>query len=271
MDHKLRSKRQGNRVASKKIRRRDLIQQIVQERGAISVGALADMLGVSTQTIRRDLDMLSDSDGLRRAHGRIELAEDRLNTPFDQRAGTNLVGKRAIGEIAASRIPDGATLFISIGSTALSVARALHRRKELTVITNNLSAAMALSEEVSNRIILPGGELRLPDRDFVGEEVVAFFGRYRAEFAIFGTAGVDGDGGLLEFHQAEVRATERLRRNAETSLLVIDHSKFGRLAPAMGGNITDIDLVVCDRPPGEAFAPLIETMNGRIIFAEDSE
>jgi len=258
-------------MASKKIRRRDLIQQTVQERGAISVGALAEMLCVSTQTIRRDLDILCDSDNLRRAHGRIELAEDRLNTPFDQRAGTNLVGKRAIGEVTASRIPNGSTVFISIGSTALAVARALHRRKQLTVITNNLSAAMALSEEVSNRIIVPGGEIRLPDRDFVGEEVVEFFGRYRAECAIIGTAGVDTDGRLLEFHQAEVRATERMRRNAQTSILVIDHSKFGRRAPAMGCNIDDIDLVVCDRPPEDSFAPLVESLHGRIMFAEDIE
>lgn len=256
-------------MASKKIRRRDLIHQTVQERGAISVGALADMLGVSTQTIRRDLDILCDNDNLRRVHGRIELAEDRLNTPFDQRAGTNLVGKRAIGEVAASRIPNGSTVFISIGSTALAVARALHRRKELTVITNNLSAAMTLSEEVSNRIIVPGGEIRLPDRDFVGEEVVEFFGRYRAEFAVIGTAGVDTDGRLLEFHQAEVRATDRMCRNAQTSLLVIDHSKFGRLAPAMGGDIKDIDLVICDRPPAEAYATLIEDLHSHIIFAED--
>ncbi len=247
-----------------------MIQQIAQERGAISVGALADILGVSMQTIRRDLDILCDNENLRRVHGRIELAEDRLNTPFDQRAGTNLVGKRVIGEVAAARIPDGASLFISIGSTALSVARALHPRKHLTVITNNLSAAMALCEEVSNRIILPGGEVRLPDRDFVGEEVVDFFGRYRAEFAVFGTAGVASDGRLLEFHQAEVRATERMRENAQKSLLVIDHSKFGRFAPAMGGNIADIDMVVCDHAPSAAFEPLIERLNGRIVFAEDA-
>src|SRR3546814_15941082 len=88
---------------------------------------------------------------------------------------------------------------------------------------------MALSEEVSNRIILPGGELRLPDRDLFGEEVVDFFGRYRAEFAIFSVAGVAEDGGLLEFHAAEVRAGNRLRQNAQTSILVIDRTKFGRL------------------------------------------
>ena len=113
-----------------------------------------------------------------------------MNTPFDQRVGTNLVGKRAIGEVAATLIPDGSTIFISIGSTPLSVARALRRHKGLTVITNNLSAAMALSDELSNRIILPGGEVRLPDRDILGDEVLDFFGRYRAEFGIFGNGSL---------------------------------------------------------------------------------
>ncbi|WP_112322054.1 DeoR/GlpR family DNA-binding transcription regulator [Oceanibium sediminis] len=258
-------------MASKSIRRRDLIQQVVQERGGVSVGALAEMLGVSTQTIRRDLDILCDGGSLHRAHGRIELAEDHLNTPFEQRAGTNLVGKRAIAEVAAAQIPDGATLFISIGSTVLSVARALHRRKELTVITNNLSVAMSLSEEVSNRIIVPGGEIRLPDRDFIGEEVVDFFARYRAEFAIFGTAGIDADGGLLEFHRAEVRVSERMRRNAQKSILLIDRSKFGRHAPAAGGNVSEVDLVICDRPPPPEFSELVDGLGQHIVFAEDAD
>ncbi len=257
-------------MASKKLRRRDMILQLAQERGAVSVGALAEMLGVSMQTIRRDLDILCDDRSLRRVHGRIELAEDRRNTPFDQRAGTNLVGKRAIGELAAAQIPDGASLFLSIGSTTLSVARALRRRRNLTVITNNLSAAMALSEEVTNRIILPGGELRLPDRDFVGEEVVEFFARFRADFAVFGTAGVAPDGRLLEFHQAEVRATERMRRNARNSILVIDRSKFGRMAPALGGTLGRIDLVVSDDRPDPIHAPLIETLGQRILFAGET-
>ncbi|TFL17220.1 DeoR/GlpR family DNA-binding transcription regulator [Jannaschia formosa] len=256
-------------MASKKVTRRDLIRQVVQEKGGVSVGALAEMFGVSTQTIRRDLDTLSADETLQRGHGRIELAEGSRNTPFDQRAGTNLLGKRAIAGRAAAMIPDGATLFLSIGSTALSVARALSGRKGLTVITNNLSAAMALSEEISNRIILPGGEIRLPDRDFVGEEVVEFFSRFRAEFAVFGTAGVDSEGALLEFHQSEVRATEQMWRNARKSILVIDRSKFGRLAPAVGGNIAEIDRIVCDQPPPETYGPLIEALGGRITFAED--
>ena len=255
-------------MSSKKHKRRAMIQQLVHEQGGLSVGALAELLDVSTQTIRRDLDKLCAGDALRRRHGRIELAEDRLNTPFDQRAGTNLVGKRAIAEHAASLIPNGSSLFLSIGSTTLSVARALRHHKELTVITNNLSAAMALSEEVTNRIILPGGELRLPDRDMIGENVEAFFGRFRAEFAVFGVAGVGEAGELLEFHPAEVRACQCMRANARTSMLVVDATKFGRLAPAYVGDIAEVDRVIADRPPAKPFELLVEALGERMVFAE---
>ena len=255
-------------MSSKKRKRREMIQQMVEQQGAISVGALAETFDVSTQTIRRDLDKLCDGDVLRRRHGRIELSEDQLNTPFDQRAGTNLVGKRAISECAAERIPHVSSLFLSIGSTPLSVAHALRGHKNLTVMTNNLSAAMALSEEVSNRILIPGGEVRLPDRDLIGDEVVAFFSRFRAQFAIFGVAGVAQDGGLLEFHPAEIRVREQMQENAEQSLLVVDSTKFGRFAPALGSTLAEIDIVISDRPPPTAFDDLIHSLGDRISFCE---
>lgn len=255
-------------MSSKKRRRREAIAALVLEQGAVTVGSLAERFDVSMQTIRRDVDALCEGDMLHRVHGRIELSEEFLNTPFDQRAGTNLMGKRAIGEAAAQIIPDGSTVFISIGSTPLSVAQALRRRKGLTVITNNLSAAMALSEDVSNRILLPGGELRLPDRDILGNDVLDFFGRFRADFAVLGAAGVAEDGGLLEFHTIEARAAQRIRANARTSLLVIDGSKFGRQAPALGDNIADMDRVVIDRRPDARFAPLLTTLEDRLLVAE---
>ncbi|WP_299843471.1 DeoR/GlpR family DNA-binding transcription regulator [uncultured Roseovarius sp.] len=255
-------------MSERKRKRRDSILGIVQERGVVSVGALAELLDVSTQTIRRDIDELCECDTLHRKHGRVELAEQHLNTPFDQRAATNPVSKRDIGAAAAELIPDGSSLFISIGSTPLSVARALRGRKGLTVITNNLNAAMELSDELSNRIILPGGELRLPDRDILGDEVVQFFDRYRAEYGVFGVAGVAGDGSLLEFHSAEVKVRERIRENSQVSLLVLDQTKFGRFAPAAGENIRDMDHVILDRMPDAAFAPLFDDMNDRLVLAE---
>ncbi len=255
-------------MSSKKRTRREAISALVMEQGAVTVGALSEKFDVSMQTIRRDIDALCEDDMLHRVHGRIELSREFLNTPFDQRAGTNPAGKRAIGEAAAEMIPDGSTVFISIGSTPLSVAQALRRRKSLTVITNNLSAAMVLSDEVSNRIILPGGELRLPDRDILGDQVLEFFGHYRAEFAVFGAAGVALDGGLLDFHSTEVRARQKIRANAQKSILVADCSKFGRQAPALGDNIAEIDIVILDRRPAPVFAPLLDQVEDRLHLAE---
>ena len=255
-------------MSSKKQKRRQAISSIVLEQGAATVGALSEQLNVSMQTIRRDVDALCEDDMLHRVHGRIELSKEFLNTPFDQRADTNPLGKRAVGKAAARLIPDGSTLFISIGSTPLSVAHALRRRKNLTVITNNLNAAMALSDELSNRVIIPEGELRLPDRDILGDGVLEFFGRYRAEFAVFGVAGVELDGSLLDFHATEVRARQKISENAQSSILVVDRSKFGRQAPALGGNVADIDTVIVDRRPEPAFDQLLKKIENRLVMAE---
>ncbi len=258
-------------MSTRKRQRIQQIEDLVQEQGTVSVGALAERLGVSMQTIRRDVAVLCDDEVLRRSHGHVELGLDRLNTPFDQRAVTNASSKQSIGEMAASKIPHGATLFLSIGSTPLAVAKALHRHKDLTVITNNLNAAMALSAEVSNRIILPGGELRLPDRDILGDEVLEFVDRYRVQFGVFGVAGVAEDGGLLDFHSAEVRVRERMVENSQQSMLLLDHSKFGRIAPAVGGQISEIDTVILDKRPDACFSSLLEACGSRLIVTEEGQ
>ncbi len=108
----------------------------------------------------------------------------------------------------------------------------------------------------------------MPDRDILGNDVLNFFGRFRAEFAVFGAAGIADDGGLLEFHTTEVSATQKICENAQTSLLVVDGSKFGRQAPALGDNIADIDTVIIDRRPPPAFAPLMDKIKDRLLIAE---
>src|SRR5690606_18739544 len=115
-------------------------------------------------------------------HGGAELLEATVNLDYGTREVQNARAKEAIARRAAALIPHGATVFISIGTTPAKVSEALRGRRNLIVITNNLNAAFALSGEPSNRIIIPGGELRLPDRDILGDNAEALFGRYRADF-----------------------------------------------------------------------------------------
>lgn len=250
----------------KVIRRKDKIMTLVQHRGFVSVGELAELLSVSMQTIRRDLDDLCGSGLLVRRHGGVLSPEQSLNTPYDQRVATNPTYKWAIAREVAEQIPNGSSIFISIGSTPTAVAESLKGKKNLTVITNNLNAAMALSGELTNRIIIPGGELRLPDRDLIGQDAVAFFDRYRADFGIFGVGGLSSDGAMLDFHRAEVEIRESIRTHCQLSMLVLDSSKLGRVAPAAGGNVIEVDRVFMDGHINDEFKPLLESLGERLTL-----
>lgn len=249
--------------------RQSAILETAQARGRVMVDELADILRVSAHTVRRDINALCAQGKLRRLHGGAEFIEGSSNLPYSARSSLNVAAKQQIAAEVARLIPDRATLFFSIGTTPAVVAAALAEREGLTVITNNLNAAMALSEAPDARIIVPGGELRLPDRDILGSQALEMFAAYRADFAIYGAAGIDSDGMLLDFHAPEVRIRQTARDNARHAIFVADSSKFGRHAPAVGGYLHEADRVVTEARPGAAFAALIDALDDRLIVVRE--
>ena len=249
--------------------RRAHILELARRDGRVTVEALSEELSVSPHTIRRDINRLCKEAKLRRLHGGAEFIGDRINLPYSQRAVMNYEAKRSMASVVAARIPDRATLFISIGSTLTLVAEALADHHGLTVITNNMHAALALSSNESNRLILPGGELRLPDLDFIDSEASRLFAKYRADFAIYGVGGIDLDGSLLDFQEEEVRAREQMCENARYSIVIADRSKFGRRAAAVGGRLADADLVVIDEMPDAEYRTILTPLRGALVVSRE--
>lgn len=249
--------------------RQRLILEQAQFNRRVNVDDLAQQLSVSSHTIRRDINSLCEQGKLRRVHGGAEFVEGSLNLPYSTRTSLNVAAKQQIAAQVARLIPDGATLFFSIGTTPAIVAAALTERGSLTVITNNLNVAMSLSEAPGARIIVPGGELRLPDRDILGVQALELFESYRADYGIYGVGGIDGDGSLLDFYEPEVRMRQALRANARQSILVADSSKFGRRAAAVGGHLDEADHIVIDARPDPAFSSLLGPVEDRLIVAEE--
>lgn len=250
--------------------RQTAILESAQASGRVMVDELAEQLKVSPHTIRRDINALCEQGKLRRLHGGAEFIEGSSNLPYSTRSALNVAAKQQIAGQVAGLVPDGATLFFSIGTTPALVAAALAEREGLTIITNNLNAAMALSEAPGVRIILPGGEVRLPDRDIWGAQVLDMFRGYRADFAIYGVGGIDSDGSLLDFHEEEVQIRQTLRRNARASILVADVSKFGRRAAAVGGRLDEADHVVIDQRPAAPFDALLDPVRDQLLVAGDT-
>lgn len=249
----------------------DVILTSARRLRRIAVDDMAMQLGVSAHTVRRDINALCEQGKLRRLHGGAEYLDPDINLPYPVRSGLNLTAKQNIAAAAASCIPDDVTLFFSIGTTPALVATALSERKNLTVITCNLNVVAALSEAEGVRIILPGGELRLPDRDILSEDAIGLFENYRADFAIYGVAGIEEDGRLLDFHPEEVKIREAARANARSSLLVADVAKFGRRAACVGGRCADADRIIIDAMPGSDFEPMLTELKSKLVVTEGTD
>src|ERR1700689_1515903 len=140
--------------------RHQMIMQALRQRSPVLVGELATTLDCSEMTIRRDLESLERSGGLRRGHGgaaRVFLSAEE--TPYGIRALENSDAKATIGAAAASLLTDGETVILDGGTTAMEVARALRNRR-MTIMPLALRPVFELPECPDINLLIPGGEVR---------------------------------------------------------------------------------------------------------------
>lgn len=194
-----------------------------------------------------------------RHHGGAALPSSSVNTSARSQSDPD-GGKRAYRPAGSQRIPDGATLFIDIGTTPEAVAHALLDHHDLRIVTNNLNVANTLMVKEDFRIILAGGEPRSRDGGIIGE-ATDFISQFRLDFGILGISGVDSDGSLLEFDYHEVRTKRAIIENSRHVMLVVDHTKFGRNAMVNMGSISMVDAVYTDVLPPAGVLKVITDNN----------
>lgn len=224
------------------------IADLVQKAGFASVEDLAERFDVTTQTIRRDVNGLCEMGILRRTHGGVEPPAPASNIHYSTRQILNLPEKQLIARLVADEVDSNQSLAFSIGTTPEIVMQALTGHDRLAIFTNNLNVAFTASANPTFQVTIAGGRLRHGDRDILGSAAQEFFSRYKVDIGIFGVAGVDEDGTLLDFHEDEVAARQSILANCRKSCLVLDHSKFGRSAHVRGGELSDVDAIFTDRP-----------------------
>lgn len=224
----------------------------------MSIDQLAGHFGVSPQTIRRDVNRLCESGLLRRVHGGVEMPTRSTNLAYHSRRILNAAEKRKVAAAVAREIPDGVTLAFSIGTTPECVMQALLGHRDLRIVTNSINVALAATRNGTFEVTIAGGRLRHGDHDVLGAGAEEFFARYKVDFGIFGVAGIDETGALLDFEEDEVGARRAIRENCRQAFLVLDHSKFGRAAHVRGGHVGDVTRLFCDKPAPPALRDMIE-------------
>ena len=242
-----------------KIHRHEKIVRLVREHGFMPIEGLARELDVTPQTVRRDIGELCQSGLLRRYHGGATLGEAAENDAYLLQKNRRQNEKAHIADLIAERIPDGASLFMSIGATIEAVAAALIKsRSSLRIITNNIHVAALVSGRSDYTVIITSGVVRPVDGGVTGVATVDFINQFKADYAVLGAAAMENDGSLLDFDYKEVSVMQAMMANARTRYLAVDRSHSGRTALVRMASVTEFDGVFTDEAPAAPVAKQLE-------------
>lgn len=251
--------------------RHERILSLLESRGFVSIGSLAKSFAVSEQTVRRDLNELERRGLVTRYHGGAGLPPVAGDVDYGKRKRRHAREKQQIAGLVAAQIPEGATIFIDIGTTMEAVAEALLNHRRLTIVTNHLTVATILNRKREFQVILAGGVLKHSDQATTGEATREFLEKFRVGYGIFGIGGVSEDGDLLDFDFRDIGVSTTAMKISRKRLVALDHSKFTSEAVVRVAHLRDVDMVFTDAPPPPRLTRLMRENDVQLFVGDGAE
>lgn len=221
--------------------------EVLIKEEAMSVSELAELLDVSSVTIRKDLNELEQAGKLYRSHGKARIINPfTLNRSVSEKEKMAPEQKDAIGREAAKLIDRDDSIIIASGTTVHALARNIKPIHRLTVVTASLQVSVILSQDESNDIIQLGGMLRHSSLSVVGQYSKSILENCSFSKLFIGVDGIDFNYGFTTTDMREAELNQQMMRAAQKVIVLADSTKFGRRGFAKIGNIEDIDMIITD-------------------------
>jgi DeoR family transcriptional regulator, fructose operon transcriptional repressor len=248
--------------------RQQRIMAEARQAGRVEVALLAEALGVAAETVRRDLTALERRGSLRRVHGgAIPVERLELEPSLAARSGRLADVKRRIAARVLDELPSGGTVLLDSGSTTQAVVQLLPPDLDLTVLTNSVSAAAALSTHPGITLYLLGGRVRGITGAAVGDWATSALDGVVVDVAVLGTNGFSASRGLTTPDQAESLVKAAMVRSARRVVLATDSSKAGDDHLHRFADLADVDLVVTDTDLADDVAAELRAAGPEVVTA----
>jgi DeoR family fructose operon transcriptional repressor len=248
-------------------RRERIMQRLVRD-GRVDVAELAEAFDVTSETIRRDLTDLERERLVRRVHGGAIPGRGASLVPrLEIRESINVDEKRRIATAAAREVPEQGTLIIDSGSTALQLADALDRERDLTVITNSIPIVRSLALTDRPDIVVLGGALARRTMAMVDETAVNLLGGITVDVLFFGCDGMSLERGFTTPYRSEVAIKRAMMACARRKVMLFDHSKIGNEQLYRFAGIDEVDVIVTGTEVDDATAARLEDQGPVVIRA----
>lgn len=255
--------------------RRDRILAMVKQKQRVTVDLLAQELDASHETIRRDLTDLAIRNLIRKFHGGAALPESAVGDEitegsFQARLAEYVDEKRRVAQTAANLFAPGDTLFVDTGSTTVIFAEELARVSNLTVITNSVMIAQAITRGAGgSSVFLLGGAFNEEANETLGSLVINQIRQFHATHAVL-TVGAITTQGALDFSMEETEVARAMIEQANQVTVLADASKLNRAGLFQVCPLSTIDRLVIDRQATTLVDAALREAEVDVVVAEDT-
>lgn len=232
-------------------RRREILRRI-KEDGQVSVADLSVGFQVSTETIRGDLKKLEAEKRLTRTHGGAIAPEAAHSISFFSRIQSQVAEKQAVAKIAAGLVRPKDRLFMDASSTSLFLARELANLDNLTIITDSVRIILELAPNSGLHIICTGGALRSSSFSLIGPSALECLDKFHADVFFCSCTGLTRKAGATESDEFEIEVKQAMAAQSDRRVLMLDHTKFGRVGLSKFLDMDRVDTIVTDSWADEA-------------------
>lgn len=235
----------------------------------VRISTLAEQFGVTTETIRRDIDTLTDQGLVSRTYGGAASPALAGEPNLSQRRARHVAERERIARYAVSLVQPGDVLMIDAGSTTYHFAQALAATPmALTILTNCIPIAQSLAGIADSRLLLCPGLYSETEHAVFGQEATRFLERFHANKAFIGAGGIT-DQGVTDADADACWVKRKMIERSDRSILLLDHSKFGSRLFDTVCDLAEIDDLVCDQSPTEPIVRALRHAPTRLHVASD--
>ncbi len=247
-------------------RRRKIISRL-NSSGKVIVNELAKEFDVTEETIRRDLDKL-DKEGIasKTYGGAVSKSVSALDLPYNVRENVNVEQKERIAEKLSQVIRDGEHIMVDSSSTALYLIKKLKDKKDLTIITNSVKVLLELADKPDWTVLSTGGMLKKGALSLGGSSAEKMINSYHVDTVVISCKGLDMSFGVTDSNENDCRMKQAMLECAARKILALDSEKIDKKSFIRICAPTDIDMIVTDSEPDEAWLSFCEKNDIEIIY-----
>ena len=247
-----------------------ILEQLMKQ-SSVQVSELAELLNVSSVTIRKDLTELEKNGRLYRSHGKAILINPFANNrSVNEKESLNAEEKQLIGMEAAQLVVPNDSILLASGTTIHALARNLRPADKLTVVSASLQATEFLAENENIDIIQIGGNVRHSSLSVVGQYSEMILRSCSFSKLFLGVDGIDLEFGITTTDMREAELNREMIHTAQKTIVLADSSKFGRRGFARICGMDDVDMIITDAHVSPTIAAAIEELGIDLVIAGDT-